>query len=105
MRTVISEIKASPSRPIKLVSECDVICTSCPSKRECSTQKSVHSHRIKNMDLVVLEKLNIEEGTVIEANEAFRLINSKLNNASDIEDVCETCKWKRKCLWYTQTER
>jgi uncharacterized protein len=105
MRTVISEIKASPSRPIKLVSECDVICTSCPSKRECSTQKSVHSHRIRNMDLVVLEKLNIEEGTVIEANEAFRLVNSRLNTASDIEDVCETCKWKRKCIWYAKNER
>jgi uncharacterized protein len=105
MRTVISDIKASPSRPIKLVSECDTICASCPSKRECSTQKSVHSHRIKNMDLVVMEKLNIEEGTVMEANEAFRLINLKLNTSSEIEDVCEICKWKLKCLWYTQTGR
>jgi hypothetical protein len=105
MRIIISDIKASPSRPIKLVSDCDAICTSCPSKMECSTQKSVHSHRIKNMDLAVLEKLKIEEGTVIEAHEAFSLVNSKLNTASDIEDVCETCKWKRKCLWYMQTER
>ena len=105
MKAIISDFKASPSKSIKLVSECDAICTSCPSKRECSTQKSAHSHRIKDMDLVVLDKLNIEEGTVIEANEAFRLLNSKLKTASDIEDVCETCKWKRKCLWYTQTER
>jgi uncharacterized protein len=105
MRTIISDIKSSPSKPIKLVSECDVICTSCPSNRECSTQKSVHSHRIKNMDLTVLEKLNMAEGTVIEAKEAFRLINLKLNTTSDIETVCKTCKWKRKCLWYTQNER
>jgi hypothetical protein len=105
MRTVISDIKTSPSRPIELVAECDVICISCPSKRECSTQKSVHSHTIRNMDLVVMDKLKIEEGTVMEAEEAFRLVNSKLNNASDIEDVCETCKWKHKCLWYMQTER
>jgi hypothetical protein len=103
MKTIISDIKASPSKPIMLVSECDAICSSCPSKRECSTQKSVHSHRIKNMDLAVLEKLNIAEGTVIEANEAFRLLNSKLNTASDIDEVCETCKWKRKCLWFMQT--
>ena len=105
MRTIISDISSSPLRPIKLVSECDAICTSCPSKRECAAQKSVHSHRIKNMDLAVLEKLNIAEGTVIEAKEAFRLINSKLNTVSDIEDVCETCKWKRECLWYKQTEK
>lgn len=105
MRTVISDIKAFPSMPIELVSECDVICISCPSERECSTQKSVNSHRIKNMDLVVMEKLKIKEGTVMEANEAFRLINSKLHNASDIEDICETCKWRKKCLWYIQAER
>lgn len=105
MKTVISDIKAFPSRLIKLVSECDTICVSCPSKHECSTQKSVHSHRIKDMDLVVLEKLNLAEGTVIQANEAFRLVNLKLNTASEIEDVCEACKWKRKCLWYVQTRR
>jgi uncharacterized protein len=103
MRTVISDIKTSSSRPIELVSECDAICISCPNKTECSTLKSIHSHRIKNMDLVVMRKLNIKEGTVMEAKEAFKLINSKLNNASDVEDVCETCKWKKKCLWYTQS--
>ena len=57
------------------------------------------------MDLVVMEKLKIEEGTLIEADKAFRLINSKLNTASDIEDICGTCKWRQKCLWYMQTER
>jgi len=105
MRVVISDIDAFPSRPLKLVSECDSICISCPGKRECTAQKSVLSHRIRNMDLVVMEKLRIEEGTVMGADEAFRLINSKLNNASDIEDICGICKWRQKCLWYMQVER
>lgn len=105
MRAVISDIKDFPSRPIELVSECDDICISCPSNRECSTLRSVHSHKIRNMDLVLMEKLNIHEGTVMKADEAFRLINSKLNNASDIEDVCRICKWKQKCLWYMRTAR
>lgn len=105
MRAVISDLGAFPSKSLKLVSECDVICVSCPSKRECSTQRSILSRKIRNMDIVVMEKLNIKEGTVINADEAFRLINSKLNNASDIEDVCITCKWKQKCLWYMQNER
>lgn len=104
MRAVISDIKAFPSKLLNLVSECDAICISCPSERECTAQKSVLSHRIRNMDLVVMEKLKIEEGTVMEADEAFRLINSKLNNASDIEDICGTCKWRQKCLWYMQAE-
>jgi uncharacterized protein len=104
MMAVISDIDAFPSRPIKLVSECDAICISCPGKKECSAQQSVLTHRIRNMDLVVMEKLKIKEGTVMSADEAFRLISS-LNNASDIEDVCGACKWRQKCLWYMQVER
>jgi hypothetical protein len=105
MRAVIADIEACPSRPLKLVSECDAICISCPSKRECAAQKSILSHRIRNMDLAVMNKLKIEEGTVMQADEAFRLINSELNSASDVEDVCGTCKWRQKCLWYIQVEK
>ncbi len=104
MRAVISDIKAFPSRPLELVSECDVICASCPGKRECTAQESTSSRRIKSMDLVVMEKLKIKEGTVMEADEAFSLVNSQLVNASDINDVCGTCKWRQKCLWYMQDE-
>lgn len=104
MRAVISDIKAFPSRPLELVSECDVICASCPGKRECTAQESTSSRRIKSMDLVVMEKLKIKEGTVMEADEAFSLVNSQLVNASDINDVCGTCKWRPKCLWYIQDE-
>ena len=102
MRAVISDLEALPSRLLKLVTVCDAICVSCPSKRECVIQKSVLSRRIRQMDLVVLEKLRIDDGTVVKADEAFRLINSKLNKASDVEEVCGTCKWRPKCLWYAQ---
>jgi len=100
MRAVISDLEALPSRLLKLVTVCDAICVSCPSKRECTSQESVLSRRIRQMDLVVLEKLRIDDGTVVKADEAFRLINSKFNKASDVEEVCGTCKWRQKCLWY-----
>lgn len=105
MRSVISDLEALPSRPLKLVTECDAICVSCPGKRECTTQESVFSRGIRQMDRVVLDKLSLEDGTVVEADEAFRLINSKINKASDIEEVCGSCKWKQKCLWYMQEGR
>jgi uncharacterized protein len=104
LRAVTSDISAFPSRPLQLVSECDIICASCPGKRECTAQESTVSRRIRNMDLVVMEKLKINEGTIMEADEAFRLINSQLAKASDIKDVCGTCKWRQKCLWYMQGE-
>jgi len=78
---------------------------SCPSKRECTIQESALSLRIRQMDLAVLEKLKIDDGTVVKADEAFRLINSKLNRDSDLEEVCGTCKWRQKCLWYMQAKR
>lgn len=105
MRAVILDLEAFPSRPLKLVTECDAICVSCPSKKECTVQESVPSRRIRQMDLVVLEKLKIDDRTVIKADEAFKLVNSKLNKASDVEEVCGSCKWRQKCLWYIQAER
>ncbi len=102
MRAVISDLEALPSRPLKLVTECDAICVSCPSKRECTIQESILSRRIRQMDLVVLDKLKIEDGSVINADEAFGLINSRINSSSDVEEVCGTCKWRQKCLWYMQ---
>lgn len=102
MRAVISDIEALPSRPLKLVTDCDAICISCPSKRECAVLESVVSRRIRQMDLIVLKKLRIEDGTVVEADEAFRLINSKIYKSSDIEEICGSCKWRQKCLWYMQ---
>lgn len=105
LKAVISDLKAFPSRPLELVSECDVICESCPGKRECTVQESPISGRIKSMDLVVIEKLKIKEGTIMEADKAFSLINSQLANSSDINEVCGTCKWRQKCLWYMQEER
>lgn len=102
MRAVISDLEEFPLKPLKVTSKCDALCISCPNEKECFAQRSIPSRRIKNMDLAVMKKLRLEEGTVIKADEAFKLINSKLVKASDIEDVCGTCKWKHKCLWYTQ---
>ncbi|MDI9396139.1 MAG: DUF1284 domain-containing protein [Euryarchaeota archaeon] len=105
MRAVISDLEALPSRPLKIVTECDAICVSCPGKRVCSNPESVFSRKMRQMDLVVLDKLSLEDGAIVKADEAFMLVNSKINRASDIEDVCGTCKWKRKCLWYMREGR
>lgn len=102
MRLVLESIKASPSGHLKLVSECDAICVSCPNKKECSLSDSFLALKIRKMDQLVLEKLGMEEQTVGEAKELFRLVNKKLKNPSDIEEVCGSCRWRQKCLWYLQ---
>lgn len=105
LRAVILDIKVFPSRPLELVSKCDVICAFCPNEKECTAQESVISRRIRNMDLVVMDELRIKEGAIMGADEAFRLLNSQLADASHPEEVCGTCKWRQKCLWYMQDER
>lgn len=102
MSLVLESIKTSPSGHLELVSECDAICVSCPHKKECSLSDSFLALKIRKMDQLVLEKLGMEEKTVGEAKELFRLVNTKLKNPSDIEEVCGSCRWRQKCLWYLQ---
>jgi hypothetical protein len=80
-----------------------------PKQKECAAQESVPSRRIRNMDLLVMEILKIKEGAIMKADEAFRLINSQLNNIYSIlkksarlangnRSVCGICKTKIKNL-------
>lgn len=102
MRSVMESINAFPSKPLKLVSECDVICASCPHGEQCARKGSFLAIRIRRMDSLVLKKLGMVDGTIIDAKSVFRLVNTKLKNPSDIEEVCGSCRWRQKCLWYLQ---
>ncbi len=102
MRAVLESIKASPSKPLELVSEGDVICSSCPHSGQCALKGSFLGIRIRRMDSLVLKKLGMVEGTITDAKSVFRLVNTKLKNPSDIEEVCGNCRWRQKCLWYLQ---
>ncbi len=102
MRLVLESIKATPSKPLKLVSECDVICTSCPHREQCALKGSFLAIRIRHMDSLVLKKLGIVEGAITDAKSVFRLVNTKLKTPSDIEEICGKCRWRQKCLWYLQ---
>lgn len=102
MRAVLESIKASPSKPLKLVSECDVICTACPHREQCALKSSFQAIRIRHMDSLVLKKLGMVEGAFIDAKSVFRLVNTKLKNPSDIEEICGNCRWRQKCLWFLQ---
>ena len=99
MQQVIQNIDTHPDMQIEVVAECDIICTSCPHYNEGICQKTPNSHTsIVDMDLRVLKKLGLEEGTRLKSQDIFDLVNQKVQGNPDISDLCEECEWKGICF-------
>jgi hypothetical protein len=52
------------------------------------------------MDRIVMQKLEIKNGTHRTAESLFALANARLSSTSEVKDVCGQCEWRGKCLWY-----
>jgi uncharacterized protein len=99
MQKYIDIIRAFPLKLIEITTKCDVICYKCPHNVKESCQKSSEKE-IKAIDKLVLKKLNLKEGSKVNAKDIFTLINRKLRNYYDIHEICGNCSWKVKCLFY-----
>jgi uncharacterized protein len=100
MAKIIDILNSDDKQKIEIITESDVICSSCPHLLEEKCLKSpISDTEIREMDTKVLNKLGLKNGTIIEASEIFRLINNKLN-AIDVHSICGNCRWKDKCLWF-----
>jgi len=102
MARVIENIRLRPNSQIELIAECDVICSACPYNGEGVCQKEEDAgQRVRNRDLVILRRLELEVGAIVRAKDIFSVTNSKLKDSPDIQDICGDCDWKEKCLWFT----
>jgi len=54
---------------------------------------------IRRMDIKVLKTIGLQANTIIEAHDAFQLVN-KYFKSSNINEICGNCKWKDKCLFF-----
>ena len=54
----------------------------------------------RDMDLRVLEKLGLKEGTKVKGKDIFDLVNTRLGNVSDVNEICGKCEWMDRCVWY-----
>lgn len=99
MAKVIRNLK-SEEQFLEIVAECDVICSHCPHKKDGLCRKTPESNEmIKKMDLNVLKKLGLKEGTRSKAKNVFSLLDRKIK-ATDVCEICGDCFWKNKCLLY-----
>jgi len=55
---------------------------------------------IRRMDIKVLKTIGLQVNTIIEAHDAFRLVNKHFKS-SNISEICGNCKWKDKCLFFS----
>ena len=101
MQKVIETINSSQNPVVEIVAECDVICSHCPHNMEEVCWKGLGSaKRIRDMDLRVLEKLGLREGTKVKGKDIFDLVNTRLGNVSDVNGICGKCEWMNRCVWY-----
>ncbi|HOP74337.1 MAG TPA: DUF1284 domain-containing protein [Bacillota bacterium] len=91
----------SPDLEVQVVAEEDIVCSCCPFRCEAGCQKDQDSsHRIRSMDLKILEKLHLISGMKCRAQNLLKLVEATFKTYSDIQDICGHCQWEEKCLWY-----
>ena len=79
----------------------DSLCAPCPHHQQGLCQKDAEAQeRMQKMDRVVLQKLEIKNGSRRTAESLFALANARLSTTTEVKDICGHCEWRKKCLWY-----
>ena len=65
MARIIDKISQNPSSFIKVTTGADSICKYCPHNFKGNCNKESISNNIRTVDYTILEKLDLEEGSVI----------------------------------------
>lgn len=93
MHAVVKEFRANPVLPIVVVTECDLICGSCPHNKEDRCVKKADSEeRIKSKDGDILGRLGFKAGTQTSAGEAWQRVKESIS-VEDLVEICRKCEW------------
>lgn len=86
---------------LEVTDDIDSLCAPCPHHQNGFCQKDPQAQeRMQKMDRVVLQKLEIQNGSHRPAESLFALANTRLLTKTDVKDICGHCEWREKCLWY-----
>ena len=106
MLRILKDINPNSDLEIEIIDECDVICSQCPHNKEEICQKNPDSAlKVKCKDERVLRRLGLRKGISGRARDIFSLVNKKLKNIPDVQDICGDCDWKEKCLWFMRLKK
>lgn len=98
MYEVLKRIKENPEIEVRLVSNCDDICGECIF---INSEKCLAEDRVREMDRVAFDKLNLKENCIIKAGDFFKL--EKSLSIKDRDSICEGCGWKKACFLNKRT--
>jgi len=100
MSKIIQKLKSHPEQKIEITADLDIICKSCPQKKNKICKNVISNWMIKRVDKKVIKKLKIDCGTKISPKEIISLTNQVFKTHGDLKGICSSCSWKEKCLWY-----
>ena len=100
MAQIIGEIIKNPFSFITVTAEVDSICECCPHNFQGICNKESISNNIKTVDSIILEKLDLEEGSVISST-SIRSLTTNLSSQT-VKKVCGSCSWRNNCLYFQE---
>ena len=94
MERVIQKIKENSDLKIKLIEECDNICSACPFNIDglCENEAVGGEEAVRRKDREVAERLELKEGEGYSIKEILNLIKKKIK-PGDLPAICGDCPW------------
>jgi hypothetical protein len=94
MEGVVKTILQGYTSPlIKVIDECDVICSACPHNKNNECHKDEDSERrVKSRDLKVMHSLGLRRGDEITPQMLWEMIKERLTPVAMLE-ICHGCEW------------
>tara|TARA_B100002003_G_C13715496_1_gene358645 strand:- start:102 stop:530 length:429 start_codon:yes stop_codon:yes gene_type:complete len=93
MGKVAEELRVNSTFPITILTECDVICASCPHNKDNKCCKKPYSElKVKARDLEVLRRIGLTTGTHISLDTIWARIKERLT-PEDLVLICQGCEW------------
>ncbi len=101
MTQITEKIRNNPSFFIKIVIGADSICKHCPHLSNGVCEMEMDSLKfISSMDVLVLENLNMEAGSVISSAQLKTLTGSL--SPKIVKEICGDCSWRKDCLYFKE---
>lgn len=99
---IIERIKNNPHLNIEITTSCDDICIKCPHNKNGVCGDDL---KVSRYDRETLYRLKLQPGTLIQAQDIFDFVNSRIKTAKEASAICLGCRWIEICLWHKGFDR
>jgi hypothetical protein len=93
MDDILNLVKEEPNTKIKLIVNCDDLCTNCPNKQ--SDNVCITKEKVDTLDYNTLQIYNLKENQEYTFNEIINTIYKDFDK-NKLQDICSTCNWYKK---------